>query len=225
MTLERRWPVDEIDALVGPMSDREFALRAGVTRRTVQRWRHEGGVPDSIADRTAIRFGYHPTLIWPRWNDHVSIDEPEVDQPKPTKTAAPNPQPKQETAMNINDIFDANEQLEQLLTRIDYSTLVELVERLGSRAPARPAEPVKMLKQTKQTKSAKVTAIGGGRSVCTICDLRFGPRAFGNHMRQSHWDDVIEVLAAEGTKGLLDAYGITPKTATAWAAEIGRAAA
>lgn len=42
------------------------ALRLGVTRRTIHRWRHFGLSPWQ-ADRMAVRLGSHPALIWPEW--------------------------------------------------------------------------------------------------------------------------------------------------------------
>jgi hypothetical protein len=45
-----------------------IALRCGVDRQTVHRWRKEGGIPIFAADRVAIRLGVHPLDIWPTFH-------------------------------------------------------------------------------------------------------------------------------------------------------------
>ncbi len=36
--------------------------------RQIQRWKHEGGIPERTADRIACHvLGVHPAHIWPEW--------------------------------------------------------------------------------------------------------------------------------------------------------------
>ena len=43
---------------------RQVADAIGVTRRTVELWNSDGGVPEQAADKAAIRLGVHPSAIW-----------------------------------------------------------------------------------------------------------------------------------------------------------------
>jgi len=56
----------------GPVTAREVAKLAGVTRTTVQKWRATGVFPEVFADRAAIAAGAHPAEIWPDWFDRVA---------------------------------------------------------------------------------------------------------------------------------------------------------
>ena len=66
-----RWPL--VDLLVadgirldgGPWASRA-AIRFGVHRRIVYRWRDEGLTTDA-ADRAAIAAGLHPAMVWVGW--------------------------------------------------------------------------------------------------------------------------------------------------------------
>lgn len=62
----RRYPLAALERRLGTVSDAETALRLGVCRRTVVRWRH-AGLTDVQADQVAIRCGMHPALVWPGW--------------------------------------------------------------------------------------------------------------------------------------------------------------
>lgn len=42
-----------------------LADTAGVTARTVARWKAEGGIPEPAADRLACELGLHLDIIWP----------------------------------------------------------------------------------------------------------------------------------------------------------------
>lgn len=58
----------------GMLSDVALAEMVGVTRRTVQRWKHSGLHPE-MAERAAESLGEHPALIWGgAWWDVVGTD-------------------------------------------------------------------------------------------------------------------------------------------------------
>lgn len=67
-----RWPLSALVRLVGPMSQRDLARRAGIHERQIARWFAAGSVPDQSADRLAIALGWHPVLIWPEWAEEVA---------------------------------------------------------------------------------------------------------------------------------------------------------
>lgn len=50
------------------VSNAGIALRCGINRQTVHRWRLDGGIPLFSADRIAIRLGVHPLDIWPSFH-------------------------------------------------------------------------------------------------------------------------------------------------------------
>lgn len=52
-----------------------IALRCGVSRQTVIRWRRKGSLPLFTADRIATRLGVHPLIIWPTFH-HEEIPCP-----------------------------------------------------------------------------------------------------------------------------------------------------
>ncbi len=63
------FPLAPLEAAAGHPSAAALALRLGVTRRTVNRWRRAGAVPARHADTVAVRLGHHPAEIWPtEWN-------------------------------------------------------------------------------------------------------------------------------------------------------------
>lgn len=73
-----RWPLADLLAaeridLDGPAWAAQAALRFGVTRRTVHRWRHHG-LTTVAADEAACRVGLHPVLVWPTWCPAVTPD-------------------------------------------------------------------------------------------------------------------------------------------------------
>jgi hypothetical protein len=64
--MSERFPIDDLQRIICAETDGDIALATGFCRRTVQRWRRDGLTP-IIADRAAIRAGYHPANIWPHW--------------------------------------------------------------------------------------------------------------------------------------------------------------
>ena len=48
-------------------STKRIAELAGVSRRTVARWRNNGVIPNIKADHIAIALGRHPAEIWHEW--------------------------------------------------------------------------------------------------------------------------------------------------------------
>lgn len=68
---QHRFPFGTLDKLTGWSANR-WATEAGVTSRTIVRWRNEG-VPEKHADRLAVAAGFHPAEVWPEWIDrHVA---------------------------------------------------------------------------------------------------------------------------------------------------------
>lgn len=64
---ERRYPLEALAARMG-CSVHRMGERLQVAGSTLQEYRQRGLTP-RIADRLAIRAGYHPALIWPTWID------------------------------------------------------------------------------------------------------------------------------------------------------------
>lgn len=60
-----RFPLEPLAALTR-LDQGELARVAGVSRRTVCRWKALG-MNQWIADRLAIALGYHPAVVWPEW--------------------------------------------------------------------------------------------------------------------------------------------------------------
>ena len=56
-----------------------IAELAGVSRRTVNRWRH-AGIPLELADRLACAIGLHPSNVWPEWYELEARDELESER-------------------------------------------------------------------------------------------------------------------------------------------------
>lgn len=57
-----RLPLEDLLRLVNTFD--AVASRVGVAKKTVYRWREEGGVPLNAADRAAVRLGFHPSDVW-----------------------------------------------------------------------------------------------------------------------------------------------------------------
>ena len=64
--MSARFSLTDLEILIGATSDRDIAQATDSTRRTVQRWRHQG-LSARQADRAAVRAGFHPANIWPHW--------------------------------------------------------------------------------------------------------------------------------------------------------------
>ncbi len=64
--MSARFSLTDLEILIGATTDRDIARATDSTRRTVQRWRHDGLSPRQ-ADRAAIRAGFHPANVWPSW--------------------------------------------------------------------------------------------------------------------------------------------------------------
>lgn len=64
---EDRYSILVLERLAGNTSVSDFARQAGVSARSVWRWRHHG-LDEWRADRLAIAFGFHPCEVWPEWD-------------------------------------------------------------------------------------------------------------------------------------------------------------
>lgn len=53
------------------VTDEQIAAALGVSRKTVQRWRHGGMLRLGDADRLAVRIGLDAPLLWPSWYELV----------------------------------------------------------------------------------------------------------------------------------------------------------
>lgn len=65
---QQRFSVEPLLALAR-VNQTELARVCGVSRRSVQRWIHEGGLPMSAADKAARALGLHPANIWLEWTE------------------------------------------------------------------------------------------------------------------------------------------------------------
>lgn len=64
----RRYPFAAIAPLLADLTAAEVASLAGVTTRTVVRWRHDGGtIAELDADQLATALHVHPTEVWADW--------------------------------------------------------------------------------------------------------------------------------------------------------------
>ena len=64
---DRRYPVEPLCALMR-LAPSTALVRLGVSGSTMQKYRDEG-VSARVADRLAVRAGYHPAEVWPEWVD------------------------------------------------------------------------------------------------------------------------------------------------------------
>lgn len=71
-----RYPLHELEALIGWPTAAELAQATGATVAAVDKWRLRG-LSHEQADRLAVHFGWHPILVWPEWIDaerHLAAD-------------------------------------------------------------------------------------------------------------------------------------------------------
>lgn len=61
-----RFPLAALERTTGTNSATAMALRLGVARKQVYRWR-DYGLDEWQADAMAIQLGHHPTEIWSDW--------------------------------------------------------------------------------------------------------------------------------------------------------------
>jgi len=59
---EPRWPIQPLAALIAGSVKETF----GIDAETLRRYRTHG-IPESVADRWAVRLGRHPAEVWPGW--------------------------------------------------------------------------------------------------------------------------------------------------------------
>jgi len=59
-----RLPWEDFAAKFTGLADAEVGEQVGRCRRTVLRWKHDGGVPFQEADQLAIDAGFHPSEVW-----------------------------------------------------------------------------------------------------------------------------------------------------------------
>jgi hypothetical protein len=63
-----RYPIEPLARLLG-ISPGTALARLGVSGSTAKQYRTEG-VSGRVADRLAVRAGFHPAEVWPEWTDH-----------------------------------------------------------------------------------------------------------------------------------------------------------
>lgn len=61
-----RYPLAELERLVGHPSTADLARRTGLDAREVARYRTQG-LTHEAADRAAVAFGLHPLNVWPSY--------------------------------------------------------------------------------------------------------------------------------------------------------------
>jgi hypothetical protein len=66
MGVSGRYPLADLEALVGRPSAAELAERMGVSGQVVRQWRCRG-LSERQADEVACRLGWWPGLVWPEW--------------------------------------------------------------------------------------------------------------------------------------------------------------
>lgn len=71
MTRQQRYSWDDLWqwALTRNLTMNDLAQRVGSDRRELYRWREAGGVPESAADRVAVKLGVTPCEIWAKWHE------------------------------------------------------------------------------------------------------------------------------------------------------------
>jgi len=147
---------------------------------------------------------------------------------------------------NPNDIIDAYDELRRLATILDHDDLRTVVERalLEHRPPAltivgeqgpehitfdgditveiaqafdavnRRLSPIELVGEDK-------TAGDTGTGItCPWCTADVRPRLLWRHLNSAHREDLHELYAEDGTKGLQDTFGIAYQTAYGWGQRI-----
>lgn len=77
-TVGARYPLHELEVLVGWPTAAELASATGASVAAVEKWRLRG-LSHEQADRLAVRFGWHPILVWPEWLDAERYAAADVD--------------------------------------------------------------------------------------------------------------------------------------------------
>lgn len=131
-------------------------------------------------------------------------------------------------------ILDTYDTIDAALAELDDDTAVALLERLVAKrstakmrakratvAKAKPAKEPRINKATKPVTEEPAGEDTPGKFLCECCGDRFrGPKQFGQHMKNCHWDDVLEEYALNGAHGLQVSFGVSPATSVAWAKRI-----
>lgn len=77
-----RYALADLEALIGWPTASQLAQVIGCSTREVVRWRTQG-LPEKRADELAIRFGFHPALVWPDWLEDRRYPPGQVPTPVP----------------------------------------------------------------------------------------------------------------------------------------------
>lgn len=80
----RRYPWDALWAWASArgLTMKDLERRSGSDRRELYRWRSAGSVPETAADRVAVKLGTVPGLIWPEWeaDGQASVERAEAER-------------------------------------------------------------------------------------------------------------------------------------------------
>jgi hypothetical protein len=63
------YPPEPVLNLLKELPDNTAAQAAGVSRKTIQRWRQGALIAVRNADTVACALGHHPLELWPDWRD------------------------------------------------------------------------------------------------------------------------------------------------------------
>lgn len=79
-----RYPLHELEVLLGWPLAVELAEAVGVSVAAVGQWKVRG-LSHRQADRLACWFGYHPAELWPEWLDFEQIPSGEARARRPQR--------------------------------------------------------------------------------------------------------------------------------------------
>jgi hypothetical protein len=130
--------------------------------------------------------------------------EAEIPQPITTKGREPD-------VTNPNDIIDAYEELKRLHAILGGDTLQQLIDRIAMTPyvmpvnEPEPSPPVRLVSEPDSTDG------------CPWCSEEVNARKLYRHVITRHRDDLEEVYADDGVKGIQETFTLNYQTAYGWA--------